>query len=493
MARVDTDLANKYFGTSGLVGEGGLVRLQDGKVYRKKGLPNSPSNLLRLTPIASPPASANIVDAPFSGQQINMIGGLAPEGPLAPETPPGGRIFFDPAGNPVISRGPAQTTADFFAGLPIGIARPPVAGKEAGTQPARSETDLQELAKNFKGLTDSIALADTGEVVKVRKSGVVEQVALGTDRPIPPSFASKFEAQRQASGVVSAEEELSSAQNDLAALENEILTKAERIKGERVSTVVIGRKLTQLDADTANALRETRNRVQAAQTKLENRNKTLSTLMTLTREDYQNTRSAYNDAFSQQMQMFNAIQGEVNRERDDARANLNIILKVLQDTGKTFTELPDDLRFTIESLETQGGMPVGFSEFVSNNISPEEKVITTGSRTDTKGNEYFDVLIRGADGAPKVTSYFRGVGGKKETITEIEKSEMLTATNIVVKKMEGVADNAGKVSPENWNAAKKAWVQTNLKASEFDDRFRFYIDPDKESEYQTQKPFLISG
>ena len=105
---------------------------------------------------------------------------------------------------------------------------------------ARSDANVENL---IRGITGGGA-ARTGAAAFGGASGA----------PPRPNFVNTLANLRQSTGIQAAEDELLSAKQELGALQDEIAGGVRKIKGERVSSRVIGGKLTQLDKDTADAV-----------------------------------------------------------------------------------------------------------------------------------------------------------------------------------------------------------------------------------------------
>lgn len=146
-----------------------------------------------------------------------------------------------------------------------------------------------------------------------------------------------------------AEGELQTAKQNVADIENTILAEADKIKGETVSSVVINRKLVKLDADTAEGLRQAKSAVQLAQDQVDNKNKTLSILMELTKSDYANARSNWEFEYSKAIQLYTALNTEQNRQRDDARAQL----AVLTSKGFDYNAATPEMKSMVDSFDLQ--------------------------------------------------------------------------------------------------------------------------------------------
>ncbi len=139
---------------------------------------------------------------------------------------------------------------------------------------------------------------------------------------------------------------------------------------------------------------------------ISNRSDVINTLMGLKKEDYANATSSYDKEFARNVQLYNSTMSSGNVEKDNARANLQVIQNEIQKGTLKYDSLDEATKNTIASLEDQAGMPRGLTQFITGNVKGD--VVSSGTRTEN-GNQYFDVLTRDPiTGAMKVTSIYKG-------------------------------------------------------------------------------------
>lgn len=162
---------------------------------------------------------------------------------------------------------------------------------------------------------------------------------------------------------------------------------------------------------------------------ISNRTDVINTIMGLKKEDYANSSASYDKEFSRNIAIYNAFTAEENRAstiedraKDNARANLQIIQNAIQKGNLDYDSLDPATLSTIDNLEAQIGMR-GISRYVTANVKGD--IVSQGSRTDSSGNEYFDVLFRKPDNGFEISTFFRGKGkppsGGEETETDFRK------------------------------------------------------------------------
>ncbi len=154
-------------------------------------------------------------------------------------------------------------------------------------------------------------------------------------------------------------------------------------------------------------------RINTYNTHIANRNNIINAQMGFKQQDYATASAEYDKQFTQNLQLYNTVQDKIGVDkeleeaaRDNARVNLQIVQKQIEEGAIQYNDLDDDKKNLIRDLEIQSGYPQGFTKFITANVDGD--IVTTSSRTDAQGRTYYDVLTRGADGSLKVTSIFRG-------------------------------------------------------------------------------------
>jgi len=297
----------------------------------------------------------------------------------------------------------------------------------------------------------------------------------------PKTFSSEdtFNTMREELGL----ENLENYLNDLQTEEEEIFaTLRQRRTAERGKTVaqnVIEGRISQTERQESERLDYIRRQKQTAVNQLQAANATIENIINFKKLDYDTARNEYNDAFSQQMTMFNTVKGIVDSEISDeerastaARANLNIIYDSIREGEVDTATLAPEMKYEISKMELSAGLPTGFYENLKNQ-NPDGKILSTTTR-DTGSGKYADVLMRAADGSISVKSVYLGAssggsGGKDSKLIEAEleraaKSEM---TSLLQQKV----GEDGKVSPTDYDKARRFWASKGFDAKSFDQTY----------------------
>ncbi len=466
IGRLSTDYVNELFGK---IPDASVVEM-GGKFYKKTGAPNTlGANRLTFSPYKPSEAEkASAYGVDLSPADINTFGTMAPA-VSTPENPPGGRILSDPKTGQVLWQGqgelpnwvktyqPGQTPQQ--TGQPkLGAGGNLVAdllNPEAYKQQRdKVSNDLLQISMN-PPVEGERKDAQVGKSYKEAIAGV-----FGGAPTAPPSLAGQYQSMRQQSGVVDAETELNTATSDLKALENEILTQKEKITGiTGVSSRYISGRLTKLSAENSEALRSAENRVSEAKTMLNNKNQTLTTLMSLTQQDYNNAQQNYQFEINKRLQLYGILSQEQNRIEDNAKANLTLLMTQMTNSGIGYEDLDEDAKLTFDNLSTQAGMGASVASFIGKNV--EGKKLSIDSRVDEQGNEFWDVLYQNPDGGLETKTIFKGRGkatdgapifydtsGNKISAFDaarliVESNPTLSENDLVNAIRENVMDNKG--------------------------------------------------
>lgn len=311
----------------------------------------------------------------------------------------------------------------------VGTAAPGVSGVGGGVgggalpvNPAERDALAKALAYGSLNPSASAEVSSFDSLL-----GSLRKTFEGLREPTRPSFETQFRSLRESEGLNAAESELVNAQSTLRGLENDILTQADKIKGELVSSAVINKQLVKLDADTANALREARIAVQGAQDLVEVRTKTVSTLMELKRQDFQSARQEYEFEFNKAISVYNLFSQKQNRNEDNARANSQIIINAIKDNPRLLDNLSPDTLRNWNSIELQSGLPVGTIYNIARAAPAGIKFDYIHTSYDQSGGEVVSFFGRDANGNPRIIRQVPTGGRRAGGIGELAPSQISAA------------------------------------------------------------------
>ncbi len=181
-----------------------------------------------------------------------------------------------------------------------------------------------------------------------------------------------------------------------------------------VATNVIAGRVTEVERQENERLDAVNREIKYASDLLTTKYSAIKVVMDLTQTDYTNARQSYNDQFDQNISMFNLVRGvkqdqltQQQKEQDNARANLQIIINSAKEGGIDVNAMRPDQKALIANLEVQSGLPIGFTSAIK--ADPKANIIST-----TSDNGQIQVLLRNPDGSMSLQTY----GTKQATQTE---------------------------------------------------------------------------
>lgn len=303
-------------------------------------------------------------------------------------------------------------------------------------------------------------------------------------KPDAPNFEATYTSELQKAGISDLETRL----NDLGNEENELRAqfrvnkKAEQ--GKPVAMNVIEGRVSEQEAAANERLDVVLREKDYITNQLKTKYDVVNNLIKLKGMDYDAANNSYNNAFSQNLQLFNVVKGisddeknDIEREQDNARANTQIIYNAIQSGGLKLADIDDDQKLSITKLEMQSGLPVGFYQNLQNK-NPKADIVTSTSR-EVNGAKYVDVVMRNEDGSLSTTSMYVGKTDLPRGNQPTEAETVQGNAKKVASQLAGRAGEDGYVSPDDYKTARKAWVNAGYTAKDFDTRFaKTYANPD---------------
>ena len=234
----------------------------------------------------------------------------------------------------------------------------------------------------------------------------------GATAPTAPNFEGQYNDLKSSYGVDS----LTSRLNELNTQESTIqASKRESVASEMdkpVAMNVISGRVSEQERNFNQKLDTISLQKTALTDQLKTANDAIDTVMKYKTLDYNNAKDTYDKQLTQNLAMYNTISGQMNREEDNARANLSIIYNAIQNGGATLDSISPTQKSLISSLELKSGLPSGFYQFLQNK-NPKADVLSTTTRDDN-GQKYSDVLFRDPKtGAVYSKSYALGATSTK--------------------------------------------------------------------------------
>ncbi len=240
----------------------------------------------------------------------------------------------------------------------------------------------------------------------------------GLPRPALPTYVDDFEALRAEQGVTALETHINTLESQIRDTEASLRQGLYDEEGKLRPMELIGTRQRELARQVQEQLDTLNRRKQTLVDELSTKNTLISNIMTLKQLDYNAASTAYNQEFTQKVQLLNIVEGridradqEANRQRDDARANLSIYHNMIKDVS--WDQVGSNLRTAIEALEAKAGFPVGITEAFTR-ANPGISVDYTTTGYDANGNQVVSFFSYN-DGIPKLITAITTSGVKAGT------------------------------------------------------------------------------
>lgn len=337
--------------------------------------------------------------------------------------------------------------------------------KDIATANKSDEPPVRNVAKD---LTDAFKSL-TG------KSSLIPDVTV----PAAPSYEQTYTNLRKQYGVDVLETSLNYLNSEADNIRAQFRVQKNAETGKPVAMNVIEGRISEEQKQANERLDVINNSINTITRQLTSANTAIENMMTFKKLDYETAKEQYNTEFSNNITLFNTVRGvyetqltETERAADNARSNLQIIYNSISDGEANVATISDSMKAKITSLELQAGLPTGFYQSLKT-ANPKGKILSTTTRT-TGGKKYADVIYQNTDGSLTTKQVYLGSSNEGSTTTTESDLEREARAKIV-----SYFDGLGTVTPEQYKAARKAWVADVKGAtpSEFDDIFaRDYLD-----------------
>ena len=313
---------------------------------------------------------------------------------------------------------------------------------------------------------------------------ITKVVAPEKAKPEAANYTAAFEGYRTQYGVTEMETQL----DELRAQEQDILAqKATRTRAEKGKTVamnVIEGKISEAEAQENERLSVVQRSISNLTNQLNTKYNIINTLMKTKEMDYNSAVSAYDKEMSNNISIYNAAKNveeadktELEREQDNARSNAQIAINAITSTGQTYDQLSPVEQANLTKLGVQSGLGADFFTTVLKNSTGKAILTTIVSADDTKAT----ILYK--DGTTKTIATglpVKPTSGTKPTDDEIT----VFYKQSMEAELKKVAGTDGKISPTDWAKARQKWASsTPYGATDFDEAFRGYVDPEHPQDY----------
>ena len=255
--------------------------------------------------------------------------------------------------------------------------------------------------------------------------------------PSRPNFSDTFEDLREKYSLDDLEQRIVDLDAEEADLRAQFRVNRDAERGKTVATNVIQGRVGEHERAATERIDFVQRQKQRVTSEINVANSAIENLINFKKLDYDTAKAEYDTEFSQTINLFNTIRGQVNDERaeenrdqDNARANLQIIYNAIKDGSADISSVDATMQAKINSLEVKSGLPQGFYSNIQAS-KPKAKIISTTTRVDeSNGNKYADVLFQNPDNSFTTQSVYQGNdgSGSDDTISrEVSFEEYLDA------------------------------------------------------------------
>lgn len=347
----------------------------------------------------------------------------------------------------------------------------------------------QDVLQNAKDTLNAPTKSDSQIMADIRSA-----VTPSTPPPTAPNLVATFNQLRTDQGVTDLETSLTSIKDQINTLQDSLKASQAAEEGKPVPLNVIAGRQSEEARQAQIQLDFLTRREGVIQDQLTMRYNLINTMIQLTQEDYTNSVTAYDKQFQQNMSIYDAFQTEkskeeaikqtaakevidistqiTNWEREDhqnavkaATANLQIYANLITSHNLNYDSLDPQTKANIAKMEAQSGLGVGLIQsIVADN--PQGKLV----HADSKG-----YLLQMPDGSFQYTPTASGIGGATGYMNNL-------VGNLIPKMSQALdtqKNSYGHVSPQVWQAARSAWLQSGGKEKDFVDNFSQYTDPNR--------------
>ena len=381
-----------------------------------------------------PPATNAATPAPTS---INTLKAYGPDGSVVYVQP--GKYY------PGVSLTPPTTT-------PAGPSGPSTDSGQARAKKSNAEAK-KILDEQNKVVDQTAEEADLARQVRI--ADLKKQLGIDTGIPAAPTLKTDFETLRSTNGLTDLETQMNSLKSQIRDAQESVTLGMQKQEGRLAPMELIGTRQLELQRQANEQVTTLNNRLQTLQDEYNTKLNIISQTMQYEQTDYANAVNSYNTKFTQAMQIQDALaseddkaQAEKNVVRDDARANLTVIMNMVKDANMSFTDIDPVLQAQIKVLELKAGLPAGTTElFVSS--KPGMEVMATTSGVDADGNQVVSFVYKD----PKT-----GMAG---TTQVVKTGTVSAATNGGYKFTN---DDNGKLLTAGFTKEDIAFIQNDLNA-----------------------------
>lgn len=370
------------------------------------------------------------------------------------------------AGQPVSSE--VNKQSDAAQGLPSGTIDKYIADQSAkyygaSGPPPTSPDGVTPYLNNFQS-----GLYGSGGDIATRMGEIKTLLNPTNPMPAPLNRLETFQQFRTDMGVADLEKSLTDLNAQKASYQSGLRQQTAAEMGKPVATNVIAGRVGEAERAANERIAAVDLQINTVTGELNTKYNLINTYMNLVGLDYQDAVNRYDKEFSQNLQIYNMVTAEQDKAQANARANLTTYANLITSGNMTYSQLSPDQKITLNKLEVQAGLPVGFISSLK--MDPKANMLFTNT-----SNGVTQVGFRNPDGSVSVQSYgtstnTSGNGGTTVSLTQ--------ARSLMEQKLRELGGSDGIVSGAQWQQQKDAWTGAGFTPAEFDKNFASHVNTD---------------
>jgi len=241
-------------------------------------------------------------------------------------------------------------------------------------------------------------------------------------KPTTPNLVTTYNTLKSDAGVTALETNLADLQNQARLIQDQFKVQVDAETGKPVAMNVIEGRLSEEQKQANQKLSAINTSISNIQNQLTTKYSTIDSIMKYTNEDYSNAVDSYDKQFANNLSIINMAKGivdteqtQVEQEKDDARANAQIILNAITSSGQTYDDISNTEKTNLTKLGVQSGLGANFFSTVLA-VSVGKDILTTITNDDKT-----QATIVYKDGTTKMvsTGFSGGTGTEKLSILDV--------------------------------------------------------------------------
>ena len=223
--------------------------------------------------------------------------------------------------------------------------------------------------------------AAAGTTIDLSKSAsLVEKLTqMLTEKPSVPSLRDEYQKELLRSGFNEDAAELGEAERAIKQLDADFMSTLEGEEARRVSVGQIRRRQSTQEIAYNRIRRDMVVERDYLANKVAGKQAIVNTMVNLLGQDIANAQAEYQNRFQNAMAVTNLVRQveqdqltQLQRQQDNARANVQVMSQLLASGNINYNSLDSSTRSQLKSMELQAGLPVGFTQFVSETVKDPE-------------------------------------------------------------------------------------------------------------------------